>query len=188
MRPELAAALLLAAVFSAHAQTRELIPGPGSTLTRQRCTPCHDGEHIARSKLTRAEWEDNLQNMRRRGMPPLAEDEVRVILEYLVTYYGPDPPPAPSPDTLAAGGDDPVQKLLNASGCTACHAIDESVIGPSFREIGRKYAADREAAAKLARKITGGGAGVWGPTPMPPYAGLAEADLRQLVDWVLRQR
>lgn len=33
-----------------------LTSGPGSTLTTEKCLLCHDGEHIARLRLTRAEW------------------------------------------------------------------------------------------------------------------------------------
>ncbi len=84
--------------------------------------------------------------MKERGTP-MTDDEMRVIHEYLATYYNRDKPaPAPSPDTLAAGGDDPVQKLLNANACNGCHSIDKRVVGPSFREVAAKYAGDQRRA------------------------------------------
>jgi cytochrome c551/c552 len=115
--------------------------------------------------------------------------EMAVILDYLSTYYSRDKPaPAPSPDTLAGGGDDPVQKLLNAHACNGCHAVDQRVVGPSFKEVAARYAQDREAASKLREKIRGGGQGAWGQVPMPPNPGVGEAELDKLVGWVLQQK
>jgi cytochrome c551/c552 len=167
---------------------KTLIPGKGSDLTTARCATCHDAQHITRAKLSRGEWEFNIKNMIERGAP-IAPGEIPVILEYLATYYNRDKPaPAPSPDTLASGGDDPVQKLLNANACNGCHSIDKRVVGPSFREVAAKYAGDRSAAARLATKIRGGGQGVWGAVPMPPNPGLPEAELQRLAAWVLQQK
>ncbi len=187
MKLRLAACALLVSA-AALAQQKELISGPGAGLTNEKCSMCHDNEHIARSKLTREEWDDNLRNMVKRGMAALSAEETRVIIDYLATYYGPNPPPAPSPDTLAAGGDDPVAKLLAAHACSACHAIDKRGVGPGFREVAAKYAGDGAAAARLAAKIRAGGQGVWGAVPMPPNAAIADADLKMLVAWVLGRK
>ena len=64
--------------------------------------------------------------------------------------------------------------------CTACHALDKKLVGPSFAEIARRHAGKTD---YLAGKIRAGGAGVWGPVPMPPQS-LPDADLRQLADWI----
>jgi cytochrome c551/c552 len=166
----------------------KLISGPGSTLTETKCKICHELEHIRRAPLSRGEWADNLKNMKERGTP-MDEAEMAVIHKYLSTYYNrAQPAPAPSPDTLAGGGDDPVQKLLNANACVGCHAVDKRVVGPSFREISAKYAGDAGAAARLAAKIRTGGAGAWGQVPMPPNPGIADADLQAMVGWVLTNK
>lgn len=178
----------LLAAGAALAQQRDLISGPGAGLTNAKCSICHDNEHIARSKLSRNEWEDNLKNMIERGMPPLTADETRIIVDYLSTYYSPNPAPAPAPDTLAEGGNDPAAKLLASHACTACHAVDKRIVGPGFREIASKYAGDPGAAAMLASKVRGGGQGVWGAVPMPPNAAIGDADLKMLVAWVLGQK
>ena len=190
-RLELAGAAALAAALScasALAQDERLIPGPGSTLTENKCKICHELQHIRRAQLSPGEWADNLRNMKERGTP-MTDDEIRVIHEYLAAYYNRDKPaPAPSPDTLAAGGDDPVQKLLNANACNGCHSIDKRVVGPAFREVAAKYAGDQSAPARLAAKIRRGGQGVWGAVPMPPNPSLQEADLRRITAWVLEQK
>ena len=179
--------LLLGIQFPAEAQDR-LISGPGSTLTENKCKICHELQHIRRTPLSRGEWADNLKNMKERGTP-MTEAEMALILDYLAVYYNRDqPPPGPSPDTLAAGGADPVQRLLETSGCTGCHAPDKRVVGPSFKEVAARYAGDMKSASSLARKIRQGGQGAWGNVPMPPNPGLSEADMQSLVAWVLQQK
>ena len=58
-------------------------------------------------------------------------------------------------------------RCCSKNNCTACHGMDNKIVGPGFGEIARKYAdrADRE--AYLAGKIVAGGSGVWGAIPMP---------------------
>lgn len=163
-----------------------LIPGPGSTLTENKCKICHELQHISRSPLSRGEWADNLKNMKERGTP-MTEAEMAVILDYLALYYNREKPaPPPSPDTLAGGGD-PIQRLLEANGCVGCHAPDRKIVGPAFREIAAKYAGDGTAAARLAQKIRQGGQGAWGNVPMPPNPGLSDADLQNVVGWLLKK-
>jgi cytochrome c551/c552 len=170
---------------------RNLTPGKGSDLTTARCATCHDAHHITRAKLSRGEWEDNIRNMKERGAP-MEPHEIPVILDYLATYYNRDSP-APPPDSAAAsfglgGGSDPVQKVLNANACVACHTLDKRVVGPSFREVAAKFAGDGDAAAKLVKKVREGGAGNWGNVPMPPHPRVSDADLEQMIGWILQQR
>jgi len=179
---------LFAAVASATlAQEESLVSGPGAGLTLQKCQMCHELGHITRSRLSRGEWADNLQRMRERGAP-LSDAEIAIIVNYLSAYYGRDPAPPPAPDTLAAAGDDPVAKLLEAHACSGCHALEQRTVGPSFREIAQRYAGDAGAPARLASKIRAGGQGAWGQIPMPPAAGISDSDLGRLVDWVLGQK
>jgi len=181
---------LLALAASAFPQKKEdrLISGPGSVLTETKCTICHELEHIRRTPLSRGEWADNLRNMKERGTP-MTEAEMAVILDYLSTYYNRErPPPEPSPDTLATAAADPMEKLLGAHGCVACHALDKRVLGPSFKEVAARYSGDAAAAPRLAAKIRAGGQGAWGNVPMPPNARLSEGDAKTLANWVLQQK
>ncbi len=68
--------------------------------------------------------------------------------------------------------------------CKACHTVDQKLVGPSYKEIAKKYSADASAPAKLAAKIKSGGSGAWGAIPMPPN-NVPDADLKKLVDWIL---
>ncbi len=179
---------LLAAALAAvcTAAQPQMISGPGAGLTSARCSVCHEPQHFLRSRLSRGEWEDVIDFMTKRGMPPLEKREYEIIVNYLATYYGRDPAPPPAPDTLASA--DPVEALLTKHACTGCHAVDRKLVGPAFREVAARYAGDAGAAAKLAAKIRAGGVGAWGNVPMPPTAGLSEADAGQLARWVLERK
>jgi cytochrome c551/c552 len=195
LRPEFAfastaAAIAAAAVFTlARAQGESLVSGPGVGLAREKCQVCHELGHITRSRLSREEWSDNLHRMRQRGAQ-FDDREFAILLDYLAAYYGRDPAPPPAPDTLAAGaqGGDAVAGLLQTHACSACHAPDKRLVGPSFREVAQRYAGDAGAPRRLAQRIRTGSQGVWGPVPMPPAAAISDAELATLVEWVLSQK
>ena len=178
--------LLLAGLFSTgvFSQDDRLIPGPGATLTENKCKICHELQHIRRTPLSRGEWADNLRNMKERGTPMDAA-EIAVILDYLATYYNREKPaPPPAPDTLVSA--DPMQKMLDAHACSGCHAPDKRVVGPSFKEIAARYSPG--STNLLTEKVRRGGQGAWGSVPMPPNPGLSEADAKTLVGWILGRK
>jgi cytochrome c len=80
------------------------------------------------------------------------------------------------------------QALATAKNCMACHAVDKKLVGPSYKDVAKKYAADKGAADKLATKIIKGGSGVWGPVPMPANPQVSEADAKKLTTWILAQK
>ena len=75
--------------------------------------------------------------------------------------------------------------LAKSKNCMACHATDKKLVGPSYKDVAAKYASDKDAAAKLAKKIREGGTGVWGQVPMPANPQVNEADALTLAKWVL---
>ena len=77
------------------------------------------------------------------------------------------------------------QALATAKNCMACHALDKKLVGPSYKDVAAKYASDKTAADKLATKIQKGGAGIWGPVPMPANPQVSEAEAKKLAAWVL---
>lgn len=80
------------------------------------------------------------------------------------------------------------QALVNAKGCMACHAMDKKVVGPAYKDVAAKYAGQKDAVDKLALKIIKGGAGVWGPVPMPANPQVNDAEAKKLASWVLVQK
>ena len=77
------------------------------------------------------------------------------------------------------------EKLAGAKNCLGCHAVGTQVLGPSFKEVAKKYAGNKEAAATLANKIRQGGGGVWGSIPMAANPQVNEAESKKLVTWIL---
>ena len=77
------------------------------------------------------------------------------------------------------------EELAKKNNCLACHQIDKKSVGPAYKDIAKKYKG-QDVAAKLAEKVKKGGQGVWGPVPMPPNAAVPDADIKTLVDWILK--
>jgi cytochrome c len=76
-------------------------------------------------------------------------------------------------------------ELAQKYSCMACHAPDRKVVGPAYQDVAKKYGSDAEAVNKLVASIRNGGAGRWGPIPMPAQPNLSEADAKKLAEWVL---
>ena len=75
--------------------------------------------------------------------------------------------------------------LAKKNACMACHAVDKKLVGPSYNDVAKKYAGQKDAEATLAKSIKAGGSGKWGPVPMPSQAALSDADAVTLAKWVL---
>ena len=75
--------------------------------------------------------------------------------------------------------------MAKKNACMACHAVDKKMVGPSYNDVAKKYGGQKDAAATLAKSIKAGGAGKWGPVPMPAQASLSEADALTLATWIL---
>lgn len=77
------------------------------------------------------------------------------------------------------------EAMMKKDGCAACHNIDKKLIGPPYIDVATKYKGDKDAVTKLTDKVKKGGVGVWGQIPMPPNAQIPEADIKDLVTWIL---
>jgi cytochrome c551/c552 len=191
-RPARRALAALAALGFAAAADAQLVPGPGAELTQAKCALCHEIEYVTRAPQSRGQWEEVMRMMLERGTP-MTRDEMKIITDYLATYYNREPPSAAAKAAsvqaaAARAAADPVTRLLNGNACLGCHTADKPLVGPAFRDVAAKYRGDPAAAARLAQKVRAGGQGVWGQVPMPPNPGLSEADAKLLVDWVLAQK
>jgi cytochrome c len=80
------------------------------------------------------------------------------------------------------------QELAQKNGCLACHSVDKKIVGPAYKDVAKKYANDKGAAAKLMAKVKKGGSGVWGPVAMPPNPQVKDEDLKKIIAWVLSQK
>lgn len=78
-------------------------------------------------------------------------------------------------------------RVLKSSHCASCHQPERKVVGPAFRDIGRRHAGQPDAGRQLAASILGGSSRNWGPVPMPPQPHVNDRDLKIIVDWILQQ-
>ena len=73
-----------------------LVAGEGAEETHAYCTACHSERIVAQQGLTRADWEELLEEMvEENGMNPIGEPDLGRVLDYLAANYGPDRPNFP---------------------------------------------------------------------------------------------
>jgi cytochrome c len=89
---------------------------------------------------------------------------------------------ASSPPAAAPGNTKAVLALLGKHNCTACHGVERKIVGPALTDVAKKYPGQTDV---LAQKIKNGGAGVWGPIPMPAQ-NLPDADAQAIAAWLAR--
>ena len=71
------------------------------------------------------------------------------------------------------------EALAKANKCTTCHAVDKTKVGPSYKDIAKKFAGQKDAADKLAVAIVKGVGG------MPPQPQVNAADAKKLATWIM---
>ena len=81
-----------------------------------------------------------------------------------------------------------VDELHKKYSCTACHADDKKLVGPSYKEVAAKYKADKDAVKKLSEKVRKGGVDVWGQIPMPANSKPTDAEIKTMVEAVLKAK
>lgn len=89
----------------------------------------------------------------------------------------------PAPSTAATLM--PSADLFKKQNCLACHATSSKLVGPSLVEIATRYKSQAGSEITLTEKVLKGGAGVWGPIPMPAQNQLSATDSQALVKWIL---
>ncbi len=87
--------------------------------------------------------------------------------------------------TNPAQANDEALALAQKNVCTACHGIDNKLVGPSYKDVAAKYAENPNALSELKASIKAGGAGKWGNIPMPPQPQLSDEQLTLLAQWIL---
>lgn len=87
--------------------------------------------------------------------------------------------------TAAAAALASAEALAQTHGCLACHALAQVRVGPAFRAVAERYAGKSDALLALSAKLRVGGSGNWGSVAMPAQAAIGDADLAQVLRWVL---
>lgn len=80
--------------------------------------------------------------------------------------------------------------LARSRNCLFCHALDNKLVGPAFKDIAARYSGQRGAQALLAQRIVSGGKGVWvkelgSEIAMPPSILVKPDEAQKLSRWIL---
>lgn len=87
---------------------------------------------------------------------------------------------------LVAANEPDGEKLLTEKRCVACHDVSRTLLGPSYRAIAARHAAQKQTMIEvLAQKIIAGGAGNWGVVPMVPNEHVSLDEARAMSRWIL---
>jgi cytochrome c len=90
--------------------------------------------------------------------------------------------------TASAVDADAAKKLAKSSGCLKCHAVGKTKVGPSYKNVAKKYKGQADAKAKLITFITTGPTVKMGEGMELTHAIVDTKDKGEqgnLVDWIL---
>lgn len=77
-------------------------------------------------------------------------------------------------------------ELVATHKCLTCHAIDETITGPAYREVAKKYANSPDTIIPhLVGKIINGSSGVWGDLMMTPNSNVTPPEAEAMVKYIL---
>jgi len=77
------------------------------------------------------------------------------------------------------------KRMIDNSGCRACHDMSQKSVGPSYLDIAKRYHKDNNAVIYLAEKIVKGGAGVWGDKGMAAHPQLSLEQAAEMSRYIL---
>lgn len=172
---------------------------PGYALVQRNCMTCHSVHYVQTQPLTspRGYWDATVKKMKKPFGAQFSDADLPDMVDYLVKTYGAErggaagvPRMAAKPAAVAhaaGGAATDANALLAANYCMGCHAVDKKVVGPGFNEVAAKYKGKADGLSLVAQTIRAGGAGKWGPVPMPAFDKLSDSEANALARYVLAQ-
>ncbi|MCA9838876.1 MAG: c-type cytochrome [Trueperaceae bacterium] len=79
------------------------------------------------------------------------------------------------------------KELSFRRGCTNCHDLKNTLLGPSFEAISMRYSRDLQAHETLTKSLREGSSGKWAQIAMPvqPTERVSDDEAAVILDWVL---
>ena len=136
-----AALVMPVAAQNRRAQSRpavDLPRGPVRQVILDSCTACHGIDDYAYRAMDRAGWQALIETMKEKGAV-ISDNDRSILLDWLVTKFGPDSKPYPKVRTrpILTLGDvaarDAAAKQFTEFVCRACHTL-ERVDAAKFTE------------------------------------------------------
>lgn len=145
--------------------------GPVWNVIRKNCTQCHGIDDYAFYALDRTGWQSLLETKHKsplaEGTPVLSDDDRNLLIDWLVTKFGPKSTPFPRtyvpPEITEFLSDAEALLVLNRS-CVSCHGID--------RVMKSRFSLDEWRVVAVQMKARG--------------ANISDIDLERLVEWLGR--
>ena len=91
-------------------------------------------------------------------------------------------------DTISAEAAQKGEVLIAYSDCYTCHKENEKSVGPSFRNIAKRYPANNAFIETLAQKVIVGGNGSWGSPVMDSHPKLSFEHAKLMVAYILSKK
>jgi cytochrome c len=81
--------------------------------------------------------------------------------------------------------EDKAMAAIAKSDCLTCHKVNETVTGPAYAEVAKKYENTEANVNMLVEKVLKGGKGNWGEVPMLAHPSLSKEDATTMVQYIL---
>ncbi|MGA8007340.1 MAG: cytochrome c [Burkholderiales bacterium] len=165
----------------------ELPEGPNRDLVYAKCRTCHDLQYVKESAgITADNWQALIEDMGQYGLR-IPEDDRKKIVQYLVTYLGPNPPKA----APSAGAPSPAVDgaAMYARQCSACHQAQGGGLPGTFPPLAGNHDLYRDRIFPVYVLLNGleGAITVKGQSyngAMPPFDHLSDAEIAAVVGYV----
>jgi cytochrome c len=93
-----------------------------------------------------------------------------------------------TPAAAANPLEDKAMAIIAKSDCLTCHKINETVTGPAYAEVAKKYENTEANVEMLTDKVINGGKGNWGEVPMLAHPTLPREEAKTVVQYILSLR
>jgi len=145
--------------------------GPVWEVIRKNCVQCHGIDDYAFFALDKNGWQSLLEAKHKsplaEGTPVLAEKDQTILLDWLVSKFGPTSTPFPRtyvPPEITEFFSDPEAILVLNRSCVSCHALE--------RVLNSRHSVDEWRVIAVQMKTRG--------------ANITNEDLERLVEWLGR--
>jgi cytochrome c len=91
-------------------------------------------------------------------------------------------------DSIPAHVSEKGKVLIAYADCYTCHKEGERSVGPSFKDIAKRYPVNKVYIEMLAQKVIRGGNRSWGYPIMDPHPKLSIEDAKMMVTYILSMK
>ena len=114
----------------------------------------------------------------------LNEDELQAIAEYMFTYFTQKNLNEAQAIQNRLNSMPKGERLAVQNNCMTCHRVDKHIVGPSLREIAKRYKNEKE---HIDRSIKDGSSKIWKNSHgavMPAFKNLNDQEVKDIREWI----